>query len=276
MADEALVHVATYARTVPASLQRVWENVFDWEHLPWLHRGSFSAIECTEAGDWGWRARIGLQPEERGGEILLELCVERGASRYVSRTLEGPGRRTEIWTSLQADGDERTGVEVSFHVPGVDPQREAEVGARFTALYTRLWDEDEAMMTLRSDRLARPPAPASPGGRLRLGAIDELRRRLPESLDFGGRRWRIVELDGGFAAHTTTCPHMLGPLEHAGLEDGCIRCPWHGYRFDLRTGRNTDGGPLRLPRAPRIEVDDTGTAWLVPVSGRGGGRARGR
>jgi hypothetical protein len=28
--------VATYERTVRASLDRVRENVLDWEHLPWL------------------------------------------------------------------------------------------------------------------------------------------------------------------------------------------------------------------------------------------------
>lgn len=263
MGDAALVHVASYERTVYASLERVWENVFDWEHLPWLHRGSFCSIECEDAGDWGWRARIGLQPAERGDEILLELCVERDASRYVSRTLEGPGSRTEIWTSLEAEGDERTRIEVSLHVPDVAPERKEQAGARFTELYRRLWDEDEAMMTLRSERLHRPSAVAGSGGRLRLGPVEELRRRLPESFDLGGRRWRVVELDEGLAAHTTTCPHMLGPLDHAELEDGCIRCPWHGYRFDLRTGRSPDAGRLHLPSPPRIEVDDAGTAWLV-------------
>jgi nitrite reductase/ring-hydroxylating ferredoxin subunit len=34
------------------------------------------------------------------------------------------------------------------------------------------------------------------------------------------------------------CPHLGGPLSHARLEDdGCaLRCPWHGYKFDTRTG----------------------------------------
>jgi nitrite reductase/ring-hydroxylating ferredoxin subunit len=28
--------------------------------------------------------------------------------------------------------------------------------------------------------------------------------------------------------------------------DGVIQCPWHGYRFDVRTGANLDGHPCRL------------------------------
>ena len=48
--------VATYPRLIGASLQRVWENVLDWEHLPHLHATSFGYCELDEAGDWGWRS----------------------------------------------------------------------------------------------------------------------------------------------------------------------------------------------------------------------------
>jgi nitrite reductase/ring-hydroxylating ferredoxin subunit len=39
------------------------------------------------------------------------------------------------------------------------------------------------------------------------------------------------------------------------VEDGCVRCPWHGYRFDLRTGLSADGRGLRLAPAPEVRVD---------------------
>jgi nitrite reductase/ring-hydroxylating ferredoxin subunit len=55
-----------------------------------------------------------------------------------------------------------------------------------------------------------------------------------------------VEVDGVRRRHGTVCPHLGGPLEGAPLADGCITCPWHGYRFDVRTGRNADGRGLRL------------------------------
>ena len=79
-----------YERRVEASLARVWENVLDWEHLPWLHRSSFASIELHDAGDWGWRARAALRT---GGEPFdLELMVDRARSRYVTRTLSGRWR----------------------------------------------------------------------------------------------------------------------------------------------------------------------------------------
>jgi nitrite reductase/ring-hydroxylating ferredoxin subunit len=34
------------------------------------------------------------------------------------------------------------------------------------------------------------------------------------------------------------CPHFGGPLDDAPVDDrGIVTCPWHGYRFDVRTGR---------------------------------------
>ena len=35
--NSELVIAAVYKREVAASLERVWENVYDWEHLPFLH-----------------------------------------------------------------------------------------------------------------------------------------------------------------------------------------------------------------------------------------------
>ena len=79
MASEGeLTRVGVYHRTLPTSGERVWENVRDWEHLPWLHSRSFASIECLDDGDWGWRARIGLAG---GAEILLELVIEDDLER---------------------------------------------------------------------------------------------------------------------------------------------------------------------------------------------------
>ncbi|MEE9606984.1 MAG: Rieske 2Fe-2S domain-containing protein [Myxococcota bacterium] len=252
-----LTRVAVYRRGVPASLERVWENVLDWEHLPWLHRGTFSSIECAEAGDWGWRARVGLQPADCGRSALIELRLEPALRRYGVRTLEGTGEGTEIWTRLEPVAAERTDVEVEFLVPGVAPESADALGRAYTGLYTRLWDEDEAMMRRRSLLLVRRGAVAGRSRSLDLGPEDELRARLPVVVEGNGQAFRIVSLNGELVAHATGCPHALGPLDCAELEDGWIRCPWHGYRFDLRTGRCADARRLRLPPAPQVEVDPT-------------------
>ena len=58
--------------------------------------------------------------------------------------------------------------------------------------------------------------------------------------------------------------HWLGPLDDAPLEDGCVRCPWHGYLFDIRTGRSSDGHRLRLAPSPRVTPDGHRLRLVLP------------
>jgi nitrite reductase/ring-hydroxylating ferredoxin subunit len=182
----------------------------------------------------------------------------------VVRTLEGAGAGTEIWTGLSPAAPGLTVVEVDFQVPDVPPERADELGAAYTRLYTRLWDEDEGMMVRRSRELARRArAEAGVPGSVELGPLAELRAALPLRVALAGRAFRVVEVGGELAVHSTVCPHRLGPLEACPVEDGAVACPWHGYRFDVRSGRSLDGRRLRLAPAPRLEVDAGGHARLV-------------
>ena len=249
---KSLTHVATYERCVGASAERVWENVHDWEHLPWLHRLSFSSIECLESGAWGWRARVGLQPADARREILLELVLEDSGDRYVSRVLEGDGANSEIWTSVEPRDPAHTAIRVEFWLPDVDPEHAEALGQAYTRLYTRLWDEDEDMMVRRATALT--PRERRGERTLDLGPLEELRARLPICVELRGRRFVIREVDGDLIAHAARCPHLLGPLELGEVEDGVVTCPWHGYRFDVRSGRSRDARRLRLDRAPEVSV----------------------
>jgi nitrite reductase/ring-hydroxylating ferredoxin subunit len=48
------------------------------------------------------------------------------------------------------------------------------------------------------------------------------------------------------------------------VQDGCVRCPWHDYVFDIRTGESADGRNLALATPPKI-VDRDGLLMLVSV-----------
>jgi nitrite reductase/ring-hydroxylating ferredoxin subunit/uncharacterized membrane protein len=43
------------------------------------------------------------------------------------------------------------------------------------------------------------------------------------------------------------CSHMAGPLSEGTVEDGCLRCPWHGSLFRLSDGWNVEG-PATAPQ----------------------------
>jgi nitrite reductase (NADH) small subunit len=47
--------------------------------------------------------------------------------------------------------------------------------------------------------------------------------------------WRLA--DGRVQVLDNTCLHLGGPLAEGLVHDGCVVCPWHGWTYDLRTGR---------------------------------------
>lgn len=260
--------MAVYERRLPVGVERVWENVRDWEHLPWLHGSSFSSIALEAEGAFGWRASIGLQG---GARIRLELVIDADVPRYVSRTLEGPGAGSEIWTEVDARSEDETRVRVSFWVPGppdapeLPPERAAALGRGYLELYTRLWDEDESMMVERARAMSERRGRSTSRPRsVDLGPLAELRSQLPRVVRFGGEPFRIVEVDGVLHAHAVRCPHRLGPLDEADVVEGRVACPWHGYAFDVASGRECGGRRLRLAPPPRVLVDpENGEVYLA-------------
>ncbi|NOX28447.1 MAG: Rieske 2Fe-2S domain-containing protein [Actinobacteria bacterium] len=47
----------------------------------------------------------------------------------------------------------------------------------------------------------------------------------------------LANVDGTFGALDNHCPHQGGPLGEGSIENGWLRCPWHGYDYDPLTGQ---------------------------------------
>jgi nitrite reductase/ring-hydroxylating ferredoxin subunit len=238
--------VASYPRRIQANLARVWENVLDWEHLPHLHDGSFSYCELQEAGAWGWRV---WSDPERGGHI--ELVVD--ADSYVARSYAGGKQFSEIWTQLTAQED-GTDIHVEFYAAGVTDENRADIGELYLGLYQVLWDEDETMMRDRQRRLQQR---RDAGLEINLGNVAQLRENAPLLFELNRREYLLSEEETGWVATPTICPHLLGPLAVA-EQPGQMRCPWHGYVFDLQTGKCVTPANARcsLGLPPEISLQD--------------------
>jgi nitrite reductase/ring-hydroxylating ferredoxin subunit len=248
----------TWRREVRAGIERIWENVFDWEHLPVLHEMYFNAVEQIEIGDWGWRVALTKNPGTPDRSMVLEMRADREKARYRVQTLSGDGAGTEIWTLLTPLAPHRTAVEVRYYLPERRPERLAALADKYRASCVRLWNEDEAMMMRREEMMTRASAERRRSEKpVPLGPSAGLRRRLPLLVEYEGEPFRIVEgEDGSLLAHATICPHWLGPLDEAAPQNGILRCPWHGYRFDMRSGESADGRGYRL--APARALRSTG------------------
>lgn len=68
----------------------------------------------------------------------------------------------------------------------------------------------------------------------------------------------IVNIDENYYAIGNVCTHMGGPLDEGTLEGYDVECPWHGSKFDVRTG-NVTNPPAQQPVASyevKIEGND--------------------
>jgi Fe-S cluster assembly protein SufB len=83
-------------------------------------------------------------------------------------------------------------------------------------------------------------------------------------LEVGGRPIALYNVDGTFYATAAICTHEYAELTEGQLEGRRVRCPLHGSRFDVTTGRvlgppaykSLRTFPVRL-RDGRVEVDAT-------------------
>jgi nitrite reductase (NADH) small subunit len=86
----------------------------------------------------------------------------------------------------------------------------------------------------------------------RLGDFDPRGRTL---VRLGDREIALFRVAERVYAVNNRCPHRDGPLIRGFLEDGpAIRCPMHGWRYDLATGESDR--PARATVYPvRVEGD---------------------
>ena len=74
----------------------------------------------------------------------------------------------------------------------------------------------------------------------------------------------LTKLRGEYGAIDNRCPHQGGPLGQGTLEDGKIRCPWHGFDFDPFTGKAAGGPDFDVPTYP-VQVRADGVYVGTPA-----------
>ena len=67
----------------------------------------------------------------------------------------------------------------------------------------------------------------------------------------------MTHYKGRFGALDNKCPHQGGPMGEGSIENGMLRCPWHGWDFHPTTGRSPGGYGGGIETYP-IEVKSDG------------------
>ena len=58
-----------------------------------------------------------------------------------------------------------------------------------------------------------------------------------KELQVAGKPVALANIGGTFYAINNTCLHRGGPLGQGQLEGSVVTCPWHGWQFDVTTGK---------------------------------------
>ena len=70
---------------------------------------------------------------------------------------------------------------------------------------------------------------------------DELAEGRVAPVTCGGQTLCMTRFEGQFGALDNRCPHQGGPLGEGSIENGMLRCPWHGWDFHPLTGGSPGG-----------------------------------
>ena len=87
----------------------------------------------------------------------------------------------------------------------------------------------------------------------RVAGVEELPEGRVRTVVAGHRSVALTHYDGQYGALDNRCPHQGGPLGEGSIENGLLRCPWHGFDYCPLTGR------------PPSEFADEVTTYAVEV-----------
>ena len=104
-----------------------------------------------------------------------------------------------------------------------------------------------------------------------IGSATELQPGQRKIIRCGGRELGVFNVKGEFYALQNRCPHKGGPLCQGTIrplvtapevyrvayqrEEEILKCPWHQWEFDIKTGRAICDPKLRVKSYPVVEED---------------------
>jgi pyruvate oxidase len=91
-------------------------------------------------------------------------------------------------------------------------------------------------------------------------ALDELPEGRVKPVTIGTTTLAMTHHDGRYGALDNRCPHQGGPLGEGTIENGWLRCPWHGWDYCPHDGRPPGGFDDAVTSYP-VEVREDGV-WV--------------
>ena len=71
----------------------------------------------------------------------------------------------------------------------------------------------------------------------RVAKVSDLSDGAGQVVDISGESIALFNMKGKFYAIANHCPHRGGPLAEGHVEDGVVTCSWHGWEFEIKSGK---------------------------------------
>ncbi len=98
---------------------------------------------------------------------------------------------------------------------------------------------------------------------VKLATVQELPVGGAKEVEFEGRVYALFNVAGEILVIDGICPHQGGPLAEGDVEGTTVTCPWHGWQFDVRTGK-TPLGPKIKQATFEVKVEGQDVLVAVP------------
>ncbi|MCP5025437.1 MAG: Rieske 2Fe-2S domain-containing protein [Actinomycetia bacterium] len=98
----------------------------------------------------------------------------------------------------------------------------------------------------------------------RVAGVDDLAEGRVTTVVVGTRTLALTNVAGRYGCLDNHCPHQGGPLGEGSIENGWLRCPWHGYDYDPTDGQPPEGFSDG-PDCFTTEVGDDGVYVELPT-----------
>ncbi len=85
----------------------------------------------------------------------------------------------------------------------------------------------------------------------------------------GAGAYAVGNADGELFAVTRRCRHLMADLADGTIdESGCLTCPWHGSKYDVKTGRMVLGPQGLFARIPGLGTAFKALTLVLPLGRR--------
>ncbi|MGH7230664.1 MAG: Rieske (2Fe-2S) protein [Nitrospiraceae bacterium] len=95
-----------------------------------------------------------------------------------------------------------------------------------------------------------------------VSTLSDLQPGTCRSVEMDGISVALCNVGGTIYALDNTCPHAGGPLGEGTLHGELVECPWHGWRYNVRTGERPENPDFKVACFP-VQMD--GNIILVSV-----------